>query len=99
VDWNYAPSSLDAKLLEEGGGDYSFRGGKSIWEEKSATDYADYDDREATTKDLRAIANDCATRHGPEVGYDLSYGYSIGAEVVLILQHGWIQILGSVRLM
>ena len=98
MDWDYAPSALDAELFEEGGCDDGMAGGVGVWVEECSTDNGDENDGETTTKDLRAVADHRTSRHGPEVGNYLSDSDGVGAEVVLVLQHGGVEILRSVRL-
>jgi len=98
VDRDHAPGALDAELLEEGGGDDGVAGGVSVWIQKRAADDRDEDYGEAAAEDLRAVPDYGAARHGAEVRYYLRDGHGVRAEIVLIGQHGWVEILGAVGL-
>lgn len=98
MNWNNTPCALHTELLEERGGDDGVRGGVGIWVQESRADDADEDDGEATPKDLRAVAYCDAAGHGAQVSDNLGYGNGVGGEVVLVGQHGWVEILGSVGL-
>lgn len=96
VNWNNTPGTLDAELLEEGGGDDGLAGGEGVWVEESTTNDGDNDDTEATTESLRKVTDSSTTGHGTEVCNDLSDGDGVGREVVLVGEHGWVEILGTV---
>ena len=64
MDGNDAPSSLDAELLEEGGGDDVLAADEGVWVEEGAADDGDEDDAEAATKDLAGVADDGPAGHG-----------------------------------
>lgn len=85
MDWNHSPGALDAELLEEGCGDDGFGGCECVRVEEGAADYTNEDDAETTAKDLGAIPDHGASGHGSKVGNDLSYGYGVGREAVLVL--------------
>lgn len=84
MNGDHAPGALDAKLLEEGGGDNGFTAGVGVGVEQGASDDRDEDYGEAATEDLGAVADDCAAGHGAEIGDYLSYGHGVGAEAVLV---------------
>lgn len=98
MDRDDSPRTLDAELLEEGGGNDGVRGREGVGIEERAADHADEDDGESPTEYLRAVADHSSASHSAKVCDDLGYGYGIGAEIVLVLQHGRVQILGAVGL-
>lgn len=98
MDWDYAPCSLDAELLEECGSDDGVAAGEGIWVEQSTADDTDEDDGETTAEDLRAVSDYRSSSHGAEVGNDLCYGHCVGAEIELVLEHNGIEILRAVGL-
>lgn len=52
VDGDDAPGTLDAELLEEGGGDDGCAAGEGVGIEQDAADEGDDDDGEAAPEDL-----------------------------------------------
>lgn len=95
MDWDDAPCTLDAELFEERGCHDGVRGGEGVGVKESATDHADEDDGETTTENLRTVSDHGSTGHSAEVGDHLCYSHGVGTEVVLVLQHGWVEILGT----
>jgi hypothetical protein len=98
MDWDNSPRTLNTELFKEGCGDDSMARGESVWVKKSTSDDGDEDDGKSSTKDLRGITDDSASSHGAKVGNHLCYGDRVGAKVVLVLEHSWVQILGSMGL-
>jgi hypothetical protein len=98
VDRDDAPGTLDAELLEEGCGDDGVAGHEGVGVEKGASDDADEDDGKSASEDLRAVSDHCPTSHGSEIRDNLRNSDGIGAEAVLVGQHGWVEILGAVGL-
>jgi hypothetical protein len=98
MDWDDTPSTLDAELFEECGCDDGVRGSEGVGVKESTTDYANEDDGETTTENLRAVSDHGSTGHGAEICDNLCYGDGIGTEIVLVRQHGWVDILGTVGL-
>ena len=98
VDGDHTPGSLDAELFEERSCDDGFRGDEAVGVQEGGSDNADDDDGEPAPEDLRAIADDRPSGHGAEVCDDLRYGDGVGAEVELVRQQGWVEILGAVGL-
>ena len=97
MDWNHAPGTLDAKLLEEGCGDDAFALDKGVRVQERAPDDADEDDAESAAEDLGAIPNCRAATHGTEISNDLCHGHGVRGEKELIRQQGWIQVLAAMR--
>ena len=93
-----SPCTLNAKLLEIGRRDKTLVAGKGIRIEEGATDDGDDDDTQSSTKDLRTIPHDGATRHRTQIGNHLSDRDRVGREVVLIREHGWVEVLRPMRL-
>lgn len=96
MDGDNAPGALHAELLEEGGGDDAFVGHEGVRVEQRAAENAHADDAEAPAEDGGAIADDGAAGHGAEVGDDLGDGDGIGGEVVLVGEHGGVEVLRAV---
>lgn len=97
VDGDDSPCALDTELFEEGGGDDGGGAGIGVWVEKSTADDTDEDDAETTAEDGTAVSDGGASGHGAQVGDDLGNGDLVGGEVVLVAQHGGVEILGAVR--
>ena len=96
VDGDDPPGALDAELFEKGRG-YDFGvADVRVGVEDGAADDGDDNDGEAPAEDLRAVADDRAACHGAEVGDDLGDGDGVSGELVLILQHERIEVLGTV---
>lgn len=93
VDGNDSPRTLHTELLEESGRNDTVVGHEGIRIEQCATDDANADDTNPTAEDLRAISNHSATGHGAEVGYNLGDGDIGCAKLVLVGEHGRIEIL------
>lgn len=93
MDWDDAPCALDAKLLEESSGDNGMARGEGVWVEKGASNYADEDDRESPSKDLRTVSNHGASEYCTQISHYLCDGNGVGAEFVLVRQHRGVQIL------
>ena len=98
MDGNHAPGALDAELFEEGGGGDRVAAGEGVGVEEAAADDADEDDAEASSEDLGAVPDYGAAGHGAEVGDHLRDGHGVGAEFVLVLEHGGVEVLGAVGL-
>lgn len=98
VDGDDAPCPLHAELLEKGGGDDGMARGEGVGVEEGTADDADEDDGEAASEDLGGVADYGAASHCAQVSNDLGNSYCVGAEVKLVRQHGWIEILGPVGL-
>lgn len=96
MDGNHAPGALDTELLEEGGGNDALVGDEGVGVQQDAAENTHADYAEAAAEDGGAVADDGAAGHGAEVGDDLGDGYGVGGEVVLVGEHGWVQILGAV---
>ena len=82
------PCTLDAELLEKCRGDDGFGRGVGVWVDECSTDDADGDDGEAATEGLRGVADECAAGHGAQVCDDLGDCDCVGAEEVLVREHG-----------
>ena len=93
-----APCALDTELFEEGGRDDALVTDEGVGVEEGATEYADDDDGEAATENLRGIADEGAAGHGAEIGDYLGYRYAVVGEIILVRQHRGVQILRSVGL-
>jgi hypothetical protein len=96
VDGDDAPGALNAELLEEGRGDDGVAAGEGVGVQQRAAEDTHDDNAQPAAEDGRAIANECAARHGAEVGDDLGDGDAVGAEVVLVAQHRRVQVLAAV---
>jgi hypothetical protein len=68
MDWDYAPGTLDTKLLEEGCGYNALARNEGIRVQQRATNDTDDDDAEPAAKDLARIANGGAAGYGTQVG-------------------------------
>ena len=97
MDGDDAPRALDAKLLEESSGHDALVGHERVRVQQSTADDADEDDAEATAEDGGAVPNHCSAADGPEVGHDLRDGDGVGREVVLVGDHGGVEVLRAVR--
>lgn len=93
-----APSTLDAKLLEEGRCHDALGLDEGVGVEEGAAYDAHHDDCEATAKDLTRPTAERAAKDGAKVGDDLGYGDGVLGEVVLFLEHGRVEVLRAVRL-
>lgn len=96
MDGDDAPGTLDAELFEKGGGHDFLVADEGVRVEKEAADDGDDDDGETAAEDLAAVAYDCAAGHGAEVGDDLGDRDGGGGEVVLVLDHEGVDVLGAV---
>ena len=92
------PRALDAELLEEGGRGDLLGAREGVGVQQGAADDGDDDDTKAAAEDLAAVADQSAAGEGAEVGDDLSDGDSVGVEVVLVFEHGRVEVLGAVGL-
>ena len=96
MDGNHAPRTLHAELFEESGSDDSLAANEAVRVQKRAAEDRDDDNAEATTEHLRQVAHGGSTGHSAEIGDDLGDGDGVGGELVLVLQHGRVEILGAV---
>ena len=98
MDGDNTPGPLDAELFEEGCGDDGAGGRVCVGVEESTAEdgYDNYG--EATTKYLGTVTDQSTTGHSTEIGDNLNNGYSVCGEIVLIFKHGWVEILGTMRL-
>lgn len=95
---NDSPGALDTELFEESRRHDRARGNVRVWVQKSATDDADSNDREASAKDLACPPAERAASHSTQVSNDLRYRHGIGREVELRLEKGWVKILRAMGL-
>ena len=72
-------------------------GDEGVRVEEGTADNAHDDNAEAAAEDLTAVADYSAASHGAEIGDDLSDGDGIGAELELVGEQGWVEILRAVR--
>src|SRR4051812_9788208 len=98
MNWDDPPSTLDAELLKVGWSYDAVAGGEGVGVQQGASNNGNDDDGETTTENGGAIANNSTASDGAQIGNDLGNGDSIGAEVVLVAQHGRIKILRAVGL-
>lgn len=96
VNGNHAPCALHAELLEKGGCDDTFVADESVGIQQCAAENAHDDDADAAPEDGGRVADERAAGHGAQVGDDLGDGYGVGGEVVLVGEHGWVEVLGAV---
>ena len=90
MDWDDAPGTLDAELFEKRSCDDSMRRSERVRVKEGGPDDANENNRESAAEDLRRVSDNGTSGHGTKICYDLRDCYSVGAEVVLIGQHGWI---------
>lgn len=96
MDGNDTPSALDAKLFEEGGGDDGVARREGVRVKESTSNHTHDHNAEASAEDGGAVANDGSAGDGTEVSHDLGDRDGIGGEVVLIREHGGVEILRAV---
>jgi hypothetical protein len=66
---------------------------ESVRIEESTADEAHDNDTESATEDLRAITNNCPTKHSAKIRDDLGDSDLIGGEIILIGKHCRVKIL------
>lgn len=96
MDGDDAPGALDAELFEERRSDDGSVVDVGVRVQKSSPNNGNEDDRESTSEYLRAVSDHRSSSHGAKVGHYLGNSDRIGGEVVLVGQHGRVQILRSV---
>jgi len=96
MDWDYAPSTLDTKLFEEGSSHNTLVRNEGIRVQQRAPKDTDGDDAESAAEDLATITNGGAAGYGTQVGDDLRHGDGVGGEEILVGQQGWVQVLTAV---
>ena len=96
MDWDHAPCALHTKLLKVGRGHDLFVANEAIRVQYCTTDDRDEDNREAASEDLGGVPDEGTARHSAEISDHLCDGDGIGGEVVLVLQHGRVDILRTV---
>jgi hypothetical protein len=87
------PGALHAELLEKCGSHDAVVADEGVGVEEQAADDADYNDAEATTEHLREVSDRGTASHGTQVSDDLRNGDLSGTEIVLVFEHGWVEIL------
>lgn len=97
MDRNDAPRALHAELLEKRGRHDPLVGNEGIRVEQRATNHTDRNDREASPEDLRYIPHHRPTRHGAQIRHNLGDGDGVRGEIVLVLEHEWVDVLRAVR--
>lgn len=97
MNGNDTPSTLHAELLEKSG--CHDLGGRSegVWVKQGPANNTHDDDAEPSPEDGTGVPDNGATAYGTEIGDDLGDCDLIGSEVVLIGEHGGVQVLRAVR--
>lgn len=98
MDGNHTPRALHTELLEERRRHHFLGRHEGVGVEERAADNAYHDNGEPATEDLAGPAAQRTTGQGTQVRHDLGYRHGGLREAKLILQHGRVQVLGSVRL-
>ena len=96
VDGDDAPCALDTELFEEGSGHDFLAANKGVWVEQGTADDGHENDAEASAEYLGGVADYSAAGHGAKIGDYLSYSDGIGREIVLVLDHEGVEVLGAV---
>lgn len=96
MDGDYAPGTLDAKLLEEGCSHDTLARNEGVRVQQRTTKDTDNDDAKPAAEDLATITNGSAAGYGAQVGDDLRHGDGVGGEEILVGQQGWVQVLAAV---
>jgi hypothetical protein len=93
------PCTLYTKLHKKGSCNDPIITDIGVWVEHGGASYTHDDYAESSAEDLRRVAHYRATKHGAEVSNDLGDGDSVGGKVVLIFEHGRIEVLRTVGLL
>jgi hypothetical protein len=96
MDGDDTPSTLDAELLEESSCDDGLGRGEGVGVKEGTTDDASHDDSKTATEDGRAVTHGGSSSDSTKVSNNLSDGDRVGVELVLVLEHGGVEILTSV---
>lgn len=98
MDGDDTPGTLNEELFCEGGAHDTVISDEAVRIKEGTSADAGDNDGETTTEHLGEIANEGTTKHSAEVSDDLGHGDFVVAEFELVLQHGRVEILGSVGL-